>query len=378
MFCRLVDELSRQRRAFLADVRLYNLDIAEYAMSAPTPPLDPQGLASMLIKLPPGSVPAGAVPGGTLAPAGLPAGAAGIERAGFNQPVANSARSPLQPVPEGQLNLAPPPGSTPPPARNEPTLAPPRNRERPPLPRGEEEQKTPVGSASNKVQAPAANYAARRPEAVPEIQTAPADTLPVEARAEVSPPETSTMAAESSPAAERAILQASPCLYPALLDRAPADQARQLAQVLCWEPTSAEDSAITLGDYLANVPPERRRDAITAYWQAQRNAALAQLYAQQLEQFEALGAAITAEHLGPESNGPTTAMLLVRAAQLAAQADARNAQIDRTIAQWNLTNAAGRTLTDNPWLTAETLPHAGGYRLQLTELSRGAGRFGHY
>ena len=32
--------------------------------------------------------------------------------------------------------------------------------------------------------------------------------------------------------------------------------------------------------------------------------------------------------------------------------------------------AAGRTLTDNPWLTAETLPHAGGYRLQLAELSR--------
>ena len=121
--------------------------------------------------------------------------------------------------------------------------------------------------------------------------------------------------------------------------------------------------------YLANMPSERRRDAITAYWQAQRNAALAQLYAQQLEQFEALGAAITAEHLGPESNGPT-AMLLVRAAQLAAQADARNAQIERTIAQWNLTTAAGRTLTDNPWLTAETLPHAGGYRLQLAELSR--------
>ena len=46
----LIDELTRQRRAFMADVRTYNLDIAEYAMSAPTPPLDPQGLASMLIK----------------------------------------------------------------------------------------------------------------------------------------------------------------------------------------------------------------------------------------------------------------------------------------------------------------------------------------
>lgn len=367
----LVDELSRQRRAFLADVRMYNLDIAEYAMSAPTPPLDPQGLASMLIKLPAGSVPAGMLPGGALAPAGSPAGTTGIERAGFNQPIGTTPPGGLQPVPEGQLNLAPPPGSAPPPARNEPTLAPPRPRERPPLPRGEEEQKTPVGSALNKPQTAAGNsYAARRPTGAPEIQTAPADTVPAEARAEVNLAE-SPVATAGRPAAteEHAILQASPCLYPALVDRSPADQARQLAQVLCWEPTSGDSSPITLNAYLANVPSERRRDAITAYWQSQRNAALAQLYAQQLEQFEALGAAITAEHLGPESNGPT-AMLLVRAAQLAAQADARNAQVDRTIAQWTLTTAAGRPLTDDPWLTAETPPHAGGYRLQLAELSR--------
>ncbi len=63
-------------------------------------------------------------------------------------------------------------------------------------------------------------------------------------------------------------------------------------------------------------------------------------------------------------------MLLVRAAQLAAQADARNAKIDRVVAQWNLTMAAGRPLTEGPWLAAETTPHTGGYRLQLAELSR--------
>ena len=32
--------------------------------------------------------------------------------------------------------------------------------------------------------------------------------------------------------------------------------------------------------------------------------------------------------------------------------------------------AAGRPLTGSPWLAAETPPHAGGYRLQLAELSR--------
>ena len=94
----LVDELSRQRRAFLADVRLYNLDIAEYAMSAPTPPLDPQGLASMLIKLPTGSASA-AVAGGTLAPVGSPPALRALNEPASTSRLARHHRARFSPCP---------------------------------------------------------------------------------------------------------------------------------------------------------------------------------------------------------------------------------------------------------------------------------------
>ena len=99
----LVDELSRQRAAFMVDVRTYNLDIAEYAMSAPTPPLDPQGLASMLIKPTTGPAQPGTIAGGTTNSGAAPNT---IERAGFTQPLARAtvtaaagARGTTQPGP---------------------------------------------------------------------------------------------------------------------------------------------------------------------------------------------------------------------------------------------------------------------------------------
>jgi hypothetical protein len=250
------------------------------------------------------------------------------------------------------------------------------------LPRGDEE-KAPYGSTSTEKSEPLfGKYAAQRPTGIPENQTAPADMLPeapLAASTEAPVAESGTPVTPNAdiPAAEppaaattTAALHASPCLYPALRDRSSADQARQLALVLCWEPAAvtAESAPIPLADYLVNVPAERRRDAIASYWQAHFHAARAQLLAQQLEQFEALGGTIASE--GLQGPGGAEAMLLVRAAQLAAQADARNAQIERLTAQWSLTQAAGRPLTGSPWLIAETPPHAGGYRLQLNELPR--------
>ena len=160
-------------------------------------------------------------------------------------------------------------------------------------------------------------------------------------------------------------------LYPALHDMSPDDQARHLAIVLCWDPVAAtaELTPIALGEFLSTVPTERRREALTAYWQAQLHGARASALEQQLEQFEALGAAITSGSLsGPDATSPA-AMLLVRAARLAADADARDAQVDRLAAHWTLTAAAGRPL-NGAWLAPETPPHAGGYRLGLKELPR--------
>lgn len=341
----LVDDLGRQRRAFLADVRVYNSEIAEYAMSAPTPALDPHDLASMLIKPAAGANPPSTIAGGTGANPAVPSG---VERAGFTQPLPPSTTSPLQPVPEGQLQLGPPPGYPPAP-RNEPTLAPPRPttegspRDKPKTQLPRDEDKSPIGSAS--IAPPVAGndqYVARKPRFGGDTAGAPHESQ----------------------------LFASPCLYPALSTMTAGDQARQLATVLCWEPAASADiSPQALSDFLTNISAEHRRDAITAYWQAQLAGARAQALEQQLEQFEALGAVLANSALeGPAAHAPSS-MLLVRAAKIAAQADARRAEADRLAAQWALTIAAGRPLT-GPWLAAQTPPHAGGYRLQLNELSR--------
>jgi hypothetical protein len=151
----------------------------------------------------------------------------------------------------------------------------------------------------------------------------------------------------------------------------PEDQARQLALVLCWEPATADADAtsISLGDYLSTVPAERRREALAAYWHCEFYTARAQALAQQVEQHEALGAFIADGALAGADGTLASAMLLVRAAKLAAEADVRRAQADRLAAQWTMTTVVGRSLA-GAWLSAETPPHAGGYRLQLGELSR--------
>ena len=212
----LIDDLATQRRAFLADVRVYNYEIAEYAMTAPTPNLDPQGLASMLIK-----------PSGTARPSAIAGGASsgtsgGIERAGFNQPINTSPTSPLQAVPEGQILLPPPPVGTTPPGRNEPTLAPPQSTQ----------------PQSTQPQAPQ-----QRAPRQPRIGVTKADGA--------APPSAEKLAATTREAArpllnehaaegnETQTVSQPTYLYPALRQMTSEDQARQLALVLCWEPMTA-------------------------------------------------------------------------------------------------------------------------------------------
>ncbi len=350
----LLDERALQRRALMADVRIYNNEIAEYAMSAPTPALDPQSLASMLIK-PVARGPQGAIAGGAMAPAGA---AGNVERAGFNQPVDNRPAGPLQPVPEGQIPLAPPPGFPATAPQREPTLAPARPPQTMP---GRQPTAAPPRSA------PAEPSAAPLPAAP--APTAPGgEAPPFNARKPVFNHE------DQGGSSALPTIAAGASLYPALQAMNGEQQARQLAHVLCWEPApaSATLSPVVLEDYLTAVSSVRRNEALAVYWQAVHQAARAQVLSQQLEQYATLGAALAAAAAEP---GPTRAseradaMLLVRAGQAATEADARRAEVDRMIAQWSLTLAGGRSVT-GPWLVAETLPHAGGYRLQLDELPR--------
>ena len=359
----LIDELSRQRRALLVEVRTYNNDIAEYAMTAPLPSMEAQGLASMLIKPSAGAQPS-AVAGGTVTSPGL---SGGVERAGFNQPITTSPAGPLVPVPEGYVPLAPPPGFVAPNAQNQPTLAPPKPAQQPakreptlaPPRNGGTNPATGVDKTAPKSADGWQSQTARKPahgaEAVHETVAPEHEMAPHDATATTSAP---------------AAVAAPHSLYPALYGMASDGQARQLAQILCWAPAATADMApITLAEFLAAVPTARRVDAIAAYWQAQYQAARTAVLEQQTEQFAALAATFVSQPFEtPDSTAPS-AMLLVRTAQLAAEADMRRAQADRLAAQWALTNAVGRPLTGR-WLAASTSPHAGGYKLQLDVLSR--------
>jgi hypothetical protein len=350
----MVDELSQQRRALLADIREYNNEIAEYAMTAPTPALDPTGLASMLIK-PSAPVREGAIIGGAV---GSPTATGSVERAGFTTPLGANSTSPLQPVPEGQIQLAPPPGIAAPPVRGEPTLAPPKSSR-------------PAAGA-----APAAPARGATDKSSDEQPYVPPNSAMRSTPRSVARPATAGVAA--SGAAPRsgevprgdAAAAGPECLYPALQQMTPEDQARQLALVLCWEPATAgaDVATISLGDYLSTVAAERRREALAIYWHCEFYTARAQALAQQVEQFEALGATIGTGALTGGDTALASAMLLVRAAKLAAEADMYRAQAERLAAQWSMTNVVGRPLS-GAWLWPETPPHAGGYRLQLDELS---------
>ncbi|HUY33689.1 MAG TPA: hypothetical protein VMV69_13145 [Pirellulales bacterium] len=117
-----VAELARQQRAFVAAVRDYNHEIAEYALGIAPPGIDAATLVRMLIGPPNGSPP-------RAAPAGRPEVAeqpGGVNPAGFNAPS----------IPDAIQN----PGRR---RYGEPTLAPPRGGD--PSERRRESRKVPAG-----------------------------------------------------------------------------------------------------------------------------------------------------------------------------------------------------------------------------------------
>ncbi|MBI2826169.1 MAG: hypothetical protein HYX69_15930 [Planctomycetia bacterium] len=324
----LVDELAQQRRALVSDVRTYNNEIAEYALSVPVTAPTTEALVAMLIK--PSTVPTGVVAGGGTgaAPGGAAQGAgSGVERAGFNQPVRTPPAAQTPP-------RAGAPAHVPPPSTNFPKGAPAASGEGAPA-------QPEAGTASPAAQGSAApRHEAQKPS------TADQDTAG------------GTAGSSSTSAAIQG-------LYQGLYDVTPAEQARHLTDVLFWsydggkrhvEPTA-------LADYVSAIPAARRREAIVAYWQAHQSAARHAVMAQQLEQIDTLAAMLS------DTAAPAADALIVRAARMAAEADAQASQADSLVAQWTLTVAAGRP-AGGRWLAPTTPPHVGGYRLALNELPR--------
>ena len=100
---------------------------------------------------------------------------------------------------------------------------------------------------------------------------------------------------------------------------------------------------------------------IEAYWQTCHRAARFHAVAQQAEQFQALDPA--ALHWRSHADG-AEAMLRLRAAQRAAEADLVDAEIDLRIGQFTLGRLGGRPLL-GAWPLPSTAPHAGRYLMKL-------------
>lgn len=333
-------ELTRQRRAFIAAVRDYNVDIAEYAFSVVPPGLSSAQLVGVLI--------------GPAKPAGD--GAAGgkaivqepppVKRAGYDQPLEPGATQPAAP---GLLRHGGVSGLDG--ARPLQEISP-----------GSSTQASPRGGSGR----PPKRIKSYVPKSSRVDRPA---TLPVAFLGAVPPrgdsrragkPERRTAAKPPLDAADVDAADVDAGLYSAFASLQPPQRLRQLADTLQWDRAmELTGAATTLADALAAAGD--RRALIAAYWRGRERIAAYQIRQQQHEQLVGLQAA--ALRLRDQPNA-AEAMLRLQTAQLAAEAGAVETQVAILASQFDLALAMRRPLAGAwPWPT--TPPHAGHFRLKL-------------
>ena len=158
-------------------------------------------------------------------------------------------------------------------------------------------------------------------------------------------------------------------LYPALVDAAPAVQAKQLTIALNWDRSLPEGTGkpLSLADCLLGATGGDRRATIEAYWLMRQRAAEYQAILQESEMLEALMPVVLERRLQPAG---ATDMLRLRSAQTAAQAAARQTLAALVEAQYALAVRLGTT-AEAAWPLASTVPHSGRYLLRLDAQPRG-------
>jgi hypothetical protein len=343
-----IGELTRQRRAFVAAVRDYNLDIAEYALSVAPATLTSTQLVGMLIG-PPRSTPANnAGP-----PKQVAEESSGVKAAGFNAPVVGSRQTPTLAPP-----LAPGAGSTGP-ARTKQggqgggapvdELRRANNRSS-----SQSSQTRPTiksigpGATSRDETMPLRHVAGKPPEGAGRYDAVADDDS-----------ELTTDATASGPVDQG--------LYGALVGLSPLKRAQELSATLHWDRqvTAEQGTPTSLQDALAATAGPDKRTLIQAYWRGREQVAAAQVVGQEAEFLKSLETAALALHAQP---GGAEAMLRLRTARLSADAAQNEAAVGILSAQFDLTQLMRRPL-DRPWPWPATPPHAGGYQLKLGEQS---------
>lgn len=352
------EEFDRERRAFVAAVRDYNQDIAEYAMAVAAPGANGDRLVAMLIKTP--TTHRQASPGRrSLDPREFrPAVEAPpqADRTFQEEPPAADYRS----APPADYRSAPPADYR---------AAPPADyRSAPPADyrsSAVEPEDGGVRSASAEAPAdvlPAALGPPQTPAADPAVEPPPSTDPFGPRRYEAQKPQASSHVPQAAPYSGLPGASVDQGEYSGLWHLAPALRAQKLAGILhWWERTLPPDSGAptSLPKVLERTAPASRRAVIDAYWRAREAAARYQIYAEAGDHLTPLTAG--ALRLREEPGG-AAAMLRVQAARLGLQANLLDAQLNLLAAQWTLTQLAGGRL-DQPWLLPTTVPHAGRYRL---------------
>jgi hypothetical protein len=143
-------------------------------------------------------------------------------------------------------------------------------------------------------------------------------------------------------------------------------RAQELVEMLYGPVTlpEAKTTTISLADCLSSVGPQDREAVLGSYWTAAELRARYRIWTQTAEQLEAMSQ--TTLRFG-DSTAKMSAMLRVRSAKLAAEAERAAALADLEAVRCRLTDDVRRPLA-GPWLLPDTLPHGGGYKMKLEAL----------
>ncbi|MHC4404916.1 MAG: hypothetical protein ACYTG0_35160 [Planctomycetota bacterium] len=339
-----------QYRALVASVCDYNHAIADYALSVAGPQRDKRVVVGMLIRSQQSMARSPGV--GRTAEAGVGERSSRVQQATLNAPLSRSQGSDLDNAPLWR--------GTPRDDKKTPTVAPPRDLGNPPEPHRADppEPSEPAGEPSGPT-APSTEEppsTATLPDEAPplaEQQRSDPGVIPLESLPHVP----ATRTARRPPVDLHAIDQTAAGLYAALVEAEPLARAQHLTAALHWNRalSDAGGEPIELGRCLAGVAPSERRGAIDAYWSAAQRAAEYQALAGRVDFLEQL-VPVALDQRGQPFGAE--AMLEVRAARLAAQADLLVAKLTLRNAQHQLSRRLGRPSSE-PALLPITEPHSG-------------------
>jgi len=304
-----LEQLSHQRRAFVAAVRDYNYDIGDYAFMMAPEGISTTKLVGMLIKT-------------EATPTAPATGTDSLYERPNTRPTVETPVGPTA-SPADQTFREPPPAIDPRASGGAPT-----------------------------------NSVLTQPPADPRYST-PASPA--------APPATRTVP-RTHEGRKQIAAEPGAGVYQGLMTVTSNLRTQKLSGLLHWDRSLPEDRGqnISLAECLQrqSVSPQRRR-LIDVYWKTREHAARYQAWVDQSEALATLAPLALAVRDDP---GGMRTMLRLQSLRASAKAALLDEHVALTFNEFRLTSLVGAPL-ENTWLLPSTTPHAGRYRLALQQLS---------